>query len=206
MSRKRSKLPGGYPELYLARHCTTRWNTERRIQGSKDLPLSETGKTEAAALLPRLSAYGFDRIYASPYQRAVQTARIYADHLDIPLNLHPGLSELNHGRWEGHVIDTLLASPESGYGRWLENPMGTPIPDGTETVIEAQNRVADAVADIANANGNRTVLVVLHKHIRALLQCRLQQAAIAAFGGLIDEGVAPTRIPEDQITGICRPD
>ena len=42
--------------LYLLRHGETAWNLERRLQGSKDSPLTTRGREQAAAMGRALAA------------------------------------------------------------------------------------------------------------------------------------------------------
>ncbi len=37
-----------WPEFYFVRHGETDWNAEGRYQGSKDIPLNERGRGQAA--------------------------------------------------------------------------------------------------------------------------------------------------------------
>ena len=71
-------------ELYLVRHGETDWNRQHRIQGLTDIPLNETGRAQARATGRLLSRRSFDGIYASPLDRAMETARIIADELGLP--------------------------------------------------------------------------------------------------------------------------
>ncbi len=43
------------------------------------------------------------------------------------------------------------------------------------------------------------ILVVLHKHVRALLFCKLNDVDIGQFGKQIDEGVAPVEVTSTQL-------
>ena len=66
-------------EIYFLRHGETEWNRERRIQGSTAwTDLTDEGVRLAEAALGGMLARGlaFDRIFSSPYRRAMHTAQI----------------------------------------------------------------------------------------------------------------------------------
>jgi|GEM_PF-433003 len=193
-----------YPAIYLGRHCKTQWNLDHRIQGSCDLPLCSAGIDEARAMLPLVAQRHFTRIVSSPYKRARQTADIYADALNLPVEIHADLKEIDHGQWEKQIIDELLQSPQNGYADWLADPGAIAIPGGHEPVDAAGRRVCRAIVNIAAADPAERILVILHKHIRALLQCRLKNLATAAFSSQISEDIAPAAIPPAQIARLCR--
>lgn len=182
------------PTLYLARHCKTHWNQSGRLQGSQDLNLSEAGRAQAGKIAQGLKRYCLDRIVSSPYRRAIETASIYAESLQMNVEVVDGLKELNHGQWEGQVIDELLRQPESQYRRWLTDPVSTPIPDG-ENVAAAQRRITRALHTIIETYPGQRVLVITHKHIRALLDCWLNRLDLNQFGKAIKESVEPDEIP-----------
>ena len=49
--------------LILIRHGETLWNTERRMQGQLDSPLTERGIWQACRLCERMSAMDFSTLY-----------------------------------------------------------------------------------------------------------------------------------------------
>lgn len=96
--------PAHFPHvLYLLRHGETEWNSEGRIQGSQNSPLTDRGLSQArqqAAILKRvLHDVGHLTYYSSPLLRARQTAGIALDGT-APV-LEPRLRELDCGAWEG---------------------------------------------------------------------------------------------------------
>lgn len=69
-------------KIYLVRHGETDWNIERRFQGIEDIPLNDKGRKQAKDCAKTLAMLSFSTIYASPLQRAYETATIIADTMN----------------------------------------------------------------------------------------------------------------------------
>jgi len=81
------------------RHARTAW-TGRRYCGLTDLPLSVTGRREAAALADRIRPLAPSAVVlTSPLRRALQTAQAIA--LGRPLHVDRRLREVDFGEAEG---------------------------------------------------------------------------------------------------------
>ncbi|ROQ07602.1 putative phosphoglycerate mutase [Curtobacterium sp. PhB172] len=92
--------------LYLVRHGETDWNAQRRIQGSTDIPLNDTGRRQAAEAAELLARRQFDAVVASPLSRAAETGAIIADRLGLAAPVtYAGLAERSYGEAEG-LTDT----------------------------------------------------------------------------------------------------
>jgi probable phosphoglycerate mutase len=63
-------------ELWLARHGETPASRERTLAGWIDVPLTERGQAQAAALRPAFADQEFDGVWSSDLVRAVTTARL----------------------------------------------------------------------------------------------------------------------------------
>ena len=95
--------------LYMLRHGETAWNTERRMQGTKDSPLTARGRQQAVAMGRTLkrelaSEPGPTFFFRSPLGRARETADIIGDEIGLTSDEwrdDPRLAELGYGRWEG---------------------------------------------------------------------------------------------------------
>ena len=92
--------------LTLVRHGETDWNLQRRIQGSTDIPLNDTGRRQARdaaeALRARLAGDGPLVVAASDLSRARETAGIIAATLGAAEpRTYPELRERNYGDAEG---------------------------------------------------------------------------------------------------------
>lgn len=94
--------------LFLVRHGETDWNREGRLQGSKDIPLNELGREQAAEAAGRLRnlVQGYEGLdfVASPMERARETMEILRYRLGLPpkgYRIDERLRELTFGAWEG---------------------------------------------------------------------------------------------------------
>jgi broad specificity phosphatase PhoE len=148
--------------LHLARHGQSVWNAGRRFQGSHDVPLSELGRRQAAALGTALRGRRLAHVYASPLERARQTAEAVVAELGVPLTVMDDLRELCLGEWEGRTVEEIRALPGELYARWVRDPV-LGCPPGGEALAEVQARVLGAVEAIAAAHPDgEDVLVVAH--------------------------------------------
>ena len=139
-------------QLYLVRHGETDWNLQRRIQGSTDIPLNDTGRAQARETGRLLARRSWDAIYASPLTRAFETARIIAGEVGLPgPTAVPELVERNYGAVEGMTGDEIEAS--------YPNNADVPGREEREAVVL---RVLPALLDIANRHAGQSVLVVGH--------------------------------------------
>ncbi len=145
-------------DVLLIRHGRTAWNTRRRIQGHRDIPLSETGRAELATRrLP--TEYAQFRWFASPLARAVESARILGAH---DLRTDARLAELDWGSWEGWTREALRAR----YGEAFADNEARGLafrPPGGESPGELRLRLQAWLAEIAA--GGQAVVAVTHKGV-----------------------------------------
>ena len=85
--------------ISFIRHGSTAWNEERRMQGRRDVPLSERGRAQVSAWrLPAESAGAPLSWVSSPLRRAVETAEILGGGAP---SREGALVEMDWGDWEG---------------------------------------------------------------------------------------------------------
>lgn len=103
-----------YPEIYVLRHGETLWNSEGRMQGALNSPLTDLGKEHAARQAEILSGVDLKRfaILCSPQGRAFETAAIaLARQVDF-IHTDHRLREIDVGDWKGRVRAELAAPGE----------------------------------------------------------------------------------------------
>lgn len=94
-------------KIYLLRHGETVWNTEQRLQGQLDSPLTQKGLRQAAKNGEKLRSliHGDEiRVISSPLGRTLETAKIIASEIGIDpeeIETDERLKELSYGEWEG---------------------------------------------------------------------------------------------------------
>jgi probable phosphoglycerate mutase len=153
-------------EFLIVRHGQTPWNTERRIQGWRDIELNRTGITQARRLAAHLGQpehplRPLHALYSSDLLRARQTAQALAQTLQMPLNLLEGVRERNYGILEGVPFDEMgQRLPEVAQIWHSRDPDGV-IPEG-ETLREFTTRVTDALQSLAAQHSGQRVIVVTH--------------------------------------------
>ncbi|MFI4999236.1 MAG: histidine phosphatase family protein [Reyranellales bacterium] len=151
--------------LYMLRHGETAWNTERRMQGTRNSDLTERGRAQAVAMGRALKTeLARDRdptvFLRSPLGRTVETSLIVGRELGLdPTEWRddPRLAELSYGAWEGFSWKEIEATHPTALADWRADPHGF-VPPGGETHFELRRRSAAVLTDIASSN-TRTVVV-----------------------------------------------
>ena len=182
MTEAPETAPGalGFAGVLLARHGETDDNREPiRVQGFTDTPLNDTGRAQATALAQRLRDAGLGSIWASDLSRARETAAIVGAAVGLEVSLDERLREAYRGRWEGsRFIDIEAAEPDL-YAAWRQAGSEFRFPGG-ESLLEQQQRVTAAVADI-HARAPLPALVVCHGGSIRVMLCRADPRGLDAF-------------------------
>lgn len=168
-------------KLYLFRHGETDYNLHNLCQGILDIPLNDTGRSQALELANRLSGFGIEIIYSSHLVRAAETAQIVAQKLQIPVVKHAGLQEVNLGTLAGKSKEVVAKiMPDYQHIR-KDLEFDLQFPEG-ESRLESRRRILDAVLTIANTSIANNIGIASHGFvIRELLYalnfiptCRVQ--------------------------------
>jgi len=125
------------------------------------VPLSETGRAQAARLGAALASEPIDRIVHSPLDRTSETAAAIAAARGsaVPVAAAAGLIEIDLGDWTGRSWQDFGDDP--AWRDWNERRGSARIPGG-ETMGEAQARIVGCLAALAREADGRTVAVVSH--------------------------------------------
>jgi probable phosphoglycerate mutase len=128
------------PTIYFIRHGETAWNAAGRFQGSRDIPLNDLGRVQAAHagdilgdLIAR-NGHPSDTLtfVASPLARARVTMELVRTELKLPPDgfvFDDRLREIAYGEWEGSTLQEMRAShpelfAERERDKWHVSPPG----------------------------------------------------------------------------------
>ena len=165
--------------LLLLRHGQTEMSALRRYSGRGDVPLTELGRTQAAAAAKRLAATDglvvdgeAVPIISSPLTRTKQTAQAVADALGGRVETHPGLIETDFGEWEGLTFAEAADRDPELHRSWLGDSAVPP--PGGESFDVVHRRVRKARDELLAEHGGKTLVLVSHvTPIKTLLRMGL---------------------------------
>lgn len=134
--------------------------------------LSDVGRARTQRLLSQPWVASLTRIVSSPETKALETATMLADHLDLAVEVRPMTGEIDRSR-TGYVThdrheelaDQLFRDPYESAAGW-------------ERAVDAQDRIVTALADLLGPGVAGDVAVVGHGGVGTLWWCWLAEEAI----------------------------
>jgi broad specificity phosphatase PhoE len=182
-------------DLWLLRHGQTDWNVTGRWQGqtSKAPGLNDTGRAQAISAREHLAGIRFAAIYCSDLLRALQTAELISESLNLNISLEPRLREMNLGAWEEMLFSEIEARYPLELAARAHDPLHAHPPQG-ESPLEVEERVIAAVVDIAKKHPDDAVLIVSHGISLAVIICHAQKIPMEEVYEHIPENAIPYRV------------
>ena len=158
--------------LYLIRHGQTVWNTERRMQGRLDSPLTKFGGEQAHENGRLLKSLGrIDALYVSPSGRTRETAYIINSYIRAPIDYEDALLERDVGEWSGLTLDEIEQQYPQAWRSRLEDPFRHRPPEG-ENLVDMGMRCQEFVDDLL-ASPNPVIALVTHQVMSRIIISRL---------------------------------
>ena len=151
--------------LYLIRHGESLYNAEGRIQGQSDVALSPLGIRQARAIADAFVEEPLDAIFASPLQRAMQTAEPIAGRFGLAIRPDDRLMEIHAGIFQGLLWAEIEAKFPDSARPWREQHPDFVIPGGESrrSLMVRGQAVLEAIREMPF----RRVAVVSHGGILA---------------------------------------
>jgi probable phosphoglycerate mutase len=146
--------------VLLVRHGQTP-TTGKLLPGrAPGLHLAEAGAAQAQRAAERIAALGkVDAIYASPLERARETAAPIAAARGLKVKIDKGLLECDFGDWTGAELKHLMKLPE--WQTVQKAPSTFTFPNG-ESFTAMQTRIVSAIDRIRAAHPGGVVVCVSH--------------------------------------------
>ena len=146
--------------VLFVRHAVTP-TTGKVLPGrAPGLHLSAEGERQAEAVAKRIAGVpAVKAVYASPLERARETAAPIAAACGLRVIPDAGLLECDFGEWTGARLKALARKPE--WSIVQRHPSGFRFPGG-ESFMEMQARVAAAVQRLVGRHPGETIVAVSH--------------------------------------------
>jgi probable phosphomutase (TIGR03848 family) len=141
------------------------------------LHLGDAGVKQAETAAQRISALkAVAAVYASPMERAQETATPIAKARKLRIRTDRGLNECDFGTWTGSELKALAKLPE--WRTVQRYPSGFRFPEG-ESFAEMQLRITTAVERLCTKHPGETIVAVSHAD-------PIKAAVAAAMGTHLD--------------------
>ena len=130
--------------------------------------LAPDGRREAERVARHLSRHAIRALYASPLQRAQETAGIIGDAAGLAPQTADALDEIDFGAWTGCEFTELRNDP--AWDRWNQARSQHSPPKG-ESMLEVQARVAAWLAQAFASHAEAAIAAVSHADVIKAALC-----------------------------------
>lgn len=159
-------------EIFIARHGQNEDNLHGVLNGHRDLPLTELGRQQAYDLAKGITSVGLtiDRIYSSPLDRALETAKIICGVLGVKVQpvVVPELTERDFGTGTGRPIKEVVEEAGSNVIKTDNVTYVLDFEDG-ETFPQTVERAQKALDRVRSLQDNGSALLVCHGDIGKMI-------------------------------------
>jgi 2,3-bisphosphoglycerate-dependent phosphoglycerate mutase len=143
-------------ELLLIRHALP--VRRQLVEGAADPELSDEGRAQTEHLATYLSSERLDAIYASPMQRAVQTAAPVAAVQSLTVQICDDVAEFDRDSNEYIPAEEMKASNDPRYQAMIDGIWDSE----RETAAQFRSRIVDTVESLVAAHTAERIAVVCH--------------------------------------------
>jgi probable phosphoglycerate mutase len=167
-------LPTFFTEFCVVRHGETAWNTQRRLQGHRDIALNAMGEQQARAAGRHLAGlHGqrpFTRLVSSDLDRAARTAALIGEALPgLAPAYRADLRERCYGAFEGLTYDEAKQAYPEAYRAFETRVTEVLLPGGGESLQAFNDRVVACLGQLAAAYPGERVILVTHGGVLDIL-------------------------------------
>jgi probable phosphoglycerate mutase len=145
--------------MLLIRHGENEFVKTGKLAGQlPDVHLNERGREQAVELADALRHIPVKAIYASPLERAVETAKPIAEGRKLEIQLRSQLMDSDIGKWQGRTLKQVRRIK-----KWKivqQAPSRFKFPEG-ESFLETQTRIASCLDEIAASHKSKDIVAVV---------------------------------------------
>lgn len=148
--------------IFLIRHGESQQNIDDVLSGITDIPLSDKGKHQCATLAQYFENIQVDRVFATPLQRARDSAELIFRKHKHSIGILESLIEFNYGEYEGYRRSDYENSKDRIIQQWITSPSNLTFPGGDNIQAHAQKTLS-SITDLAKENNGKVIACISHR-------------------------------------------
>ena len=138
---------------------STDYDSEDRIQGNLDIPLSDRGQLELSETVGQLRGLPLEALYSATSGPSLESAKAIGAALGLRVSRLKTLSNVDQGLWQGLKVEEVRRKHPRVFRQWEESPENICPPEG-ETLAEAYARVDKALEPVLRRHKDQTIGIV----------------------------------------------
>ncbi|MEK6249827.1 MAG: phosphoglycerate mutase family protein, partial [Planctomycetales bacterium] len=155
-------------KVLLIRPGTTEFDLQGRIMGNLDVPLCEQGDDEVTKMIQTMNGQIVDAVFSSPSESAIQTADRICEKWPVKSKALDQLTNLNHGLWQGMLVDEVKRKQPKVFRQWQEHPETVCPPEG-EMLEVARKRIESVISRLLKKHTDSTVALVAPEPLASII-------------------------------------
>ena len=159
-------------QIILIRPGSTDYDVQGRIQGRLDIPLSEQGRQEAADAIACLRERELTALYTGVCRAARETAELIGAALKLKPKPIDRLQNLDHGLWQGMLIEEVKRKQPKVYRQWQESPEIVCPPEG-EMLAAVVERTEAVLNKLLRKHRFGAIGLVVPEPLASVIRCQL---------------------------------
>jgi isoleucyl-tRNA synthetase len=193
----KNKIKKSGNKYFVMRHGQSEHNVPNLCSSdvNANFHLTQVGQEQVRETAKTLKDEGIDLIFASPFMRTQETARIVAEEIGFEgqIQTEPRIHELDWGDFDGKTIPEGIA-----YLMGNMPTMDVPFPNG-ESFQDVKNRVAQVLYELENTYSNKTILLVGHGAILEVVSSIVEGLDVKVAFPAIKESVKTRAFKTAQV-------
>lgn len=186
-------------QITLIRHARTEDNIQKRFSGKIESKVIMSREEIRQYILPKISVSEMGEIYSSPSQRAIFTAKAFAE--DITINNE--IREIDFGIFEGKTLDEIMQTHPQEFERWANSQAEYRFPQGDNT-IEFCNRAVRGFQSILAQSDSPNITLFTHGGVIQALISNLLVGDNSLFWNFKIDNCSVTRFEWDDKNAIFK--
>ncbi|HVH75512.1 MAG TPA: histidine phosphatase family protein [Stellaceae bacterium] len=180
--------------ILLVRHGHVEGIAPVRFRGRAELPLSDLGRRQAAALGHYIAAnFKPEAVYTSPLSRCRDTGAAIAGHFALTRIAIDGLADIDYGAWQGLTPEEAARRWPREVATWQSRPHFVEIPGG-ESLAALSARATAALHGILMRQPAGTLALVGHESVNRILLLHALELPLSRYWHLGQEPCALNRL------------